>query len=129
MNQEEKNRLQELKNAIATEMADQEFMKKMAETESPEEISALLAEKGISATAEQIAEIIEEGHVLGEKVVRDDGELDMEALEQVAGGGPMAGLFLAGIFLIGGIALRRSWKRTLICAGAAFAIGCIAPCP
>lgn len=128
MSQVNNEKLVALKNTIVAEMADQEFLKKMSEADSPEVIRALLAEKGIEVTAEEIGQIIGDGHVFGEKIVGADGELDMEALDQVAGGGPVGGVILGGIFLIGGIANRSGWKRTLVAAGAAFAIGCMAPC-
>ena len=119
----------ELKNAVVTALSDQEFLKKVAEMSSIDEIRALLADRGIEATAEQIEEIINDGHDFGEKAVNDEGELDVDVLEQVAGGGVVGGIILGGIFLVGGIARRSGWKRTLICAGTAFAIGCMAPCP
>lgn len=129
MEQEKKDQLNELKNSITALMADEAFLKQMAEQGSMEEIRALLEEQGIKATAEQVEEIIQEGHALGEKIAKDGGELDADALEHVSGGGLGAGLVLGGMFLIAGVAKRSGWKRTLVAAGAAFAIGCMAPTP
>ena len=123
----DKNQLNALKESITTAMADQEFLKKVAGVSSTEEIRVLLAEKGIEATVEQIEAIIGDGRVFGEKAINDNGEIDLEALEQVAGGGPVGGAILGGIFLVGGTMLRS--QRTLAAAGIAFAIGCCAPCP
>ena len=129
MEQERKDQLNALKNSITALMADEAFLKQMAETGSTEEIRTLLEGQGIKATAEQIEEIVLEGHDLGEKMTKEDGELDVDVLEQVSGGGLGAGLVLGGMFLIAGAARRSGWKRTLIAAGAAFAIGCCAPTP
>ena len=121
--------LEALKQKASHILVNQEVMKKMAELNNLDEIRAFLAEKGIEATEEQIKAIITEGRVFGEKLIDDDGELDIEVLEQVAGGGLVGGLILGGIFLIGGIANGASAGRTLACAGIAFLIGLSAPCP
>ena len=129
MEQVKRDQMDTLKNAITAMMGEQAFLKEIAAAADTEEIRALLAKKGIEATEEQIEEIINEGHAFGEKAIDENGELDMEALEQIAGGGIGAGLILGGIFLVGGILTGAGWKRTAIAAGAAFAIGCMAPCP
>lgn len=118
----------ELKRSISALMEDQDFVKSLAGTETTDDIQLLLKKKGIESTNEQIKEIMDEGSILGEKLIKDDGELDTEALDSVAGGGVLAGAILAGIFLLGGSATGKG-SRALASAGAAFVIGCMAPCP
>ena len=129
MEHTEQKQTNELKKSIAALMEDQDFVKRLAEIESTGDIQLLLKENGIEATTDQIEAIINDGSILGEKVIKENGELDTEALDAVAGGGPVGGLILAGIFLLGGTATRSRGDRKVIAAAVAFAIGCLAPCP
>ena len=115
------------RQTIIDAMNDPEMLKKMAEANSIEEIQALLAKEGIEVSAEEIEAIVNNGNEFGARILKADGELDVEALEQVAGGGPIGGAILATPFLFYGAVTRN--KRAYACAGAAFLIGCIAPCP
>lgn len=74
----EKN-VQELTNEI---LQDQDLVSRLETAESSQEVSELLAEKGVQITAEQIDTFMAE-ELNGAEM---EGELDEAALENVAGG-------------------------------------------
>jgi hypothetical protein len=62
--------------------SDEAFVKELLELDAPEEVQAKLADKGVALT-------LEETKALGSALVRNaeaNGELDEDALEDVAGG-------------------------------------------
>ena len=74
--------------------SDEEFVKEFFSKETPEEAQALLAEKDIDVSVSDLCKLMD---MLIAKVENPDaeGELDDEALEDVAGG--VAALALVGI--------------------------------
>jgi len=105
------------KEKIKEVFSDEAFVKSLLELDTPEEVQAALAEKDIDLTVEQIMQMrellvkVQSGEISPEQLEAvqkhsEDGELDEESLEQVAGG-----LFIAddvavliGIGIVTGLA-------------------------
>lgn len=99
----------------------------LAKAETAEEVRGILAAYGVDATVEEIEAMIQAGKDYAAS--QNNTELDLDQLENVAGGGPVGGAFLGiGFFVLGTIA-SGSVKKGFIAGAAAAAIGCYAPCP
>lgn len=87
---------------------NEEFAQKILAAGSCENAYKLFVENGVDASYEDFAAHIEESRkVMVEKgLISEDGELSVEMLEAVSGGGKGASVFL--------------W----VCAGVAFGVGC-----
>lgn len=62
-------------------MADEAFVNKLLELETPEEVCAAFEKEGITVTADEISKLKEKLESAG-----TEGELSEDALEEVAGG-------------------------------------------
>jgi predicted ribosomally synthesized peptide with nif11-like leader len=107
MTQEE--RLDKIKEIFA----DQDFVAKLLEMETPEEVQAAVKEKGVELTLEEIEAARKETVNRLEK--KDSDEVSDEQLEQVAGG------FIGTALAVGAIA--TCLLGTALCTGAALGIG------
>lgn len=88
------------------------FIDKMLACEEPEQVQALFAENGIELSLEEVKAI---GAGLESALNNEEGELDEDALEEVAGGVAVTAVISVTAALIaGGIkvgaAITRNWR-------------------
>ena len=94
-------------------LSDEAFAKQILSAESAESVQAMLEEKGVSLTIEEIEKT---GELLEHYAEGQDGELSEDDLEGVAGGVDLSSLGLPlavvgtfGLALLGYKAIRRGW--------------------
>ena len=75
---------------------NQEFIEKLANTQSPEEALALLEENGVTITKEELLSAVEAANT------ENDGELSENALDSVSGGCVVATACLSAAILYAG---------------------------
>lgn len=101
-------------NAVKAKMEelkqDPAFVKKASKLESLEDIAALMREKGIDVTAEQLKE--------SEEYLQENQsmELNEEQLEQASGGFAISSLIIGGAIILGGAFFAKGlwdgyWRR------------------
>ena len=98
--------------------SDETFVKELLEMDSPAQVQAALKQKDIDMTEDEIL-------VLRDEIVRqaqklaDGGELSLEELDEVAGGGALVGgAFVAAVIVLGVAGMVGTIASTVI--GAAF---------
>jgi len=98
-------------NRIKEVFSDEAFVKGLVELETPEEVQAALKEKGIELTVDEIMQL-RDGLIKAAEKVGEGGELSLDQLDDVAGGGIITGLILGILFVsfaagvAGGLKLR-----------------------
>ena len=92
-------------NEKMQELLSNEAFVKKAINLSPEDAQKLFVENGCDISVEEIKKIGEEINNI--VIQMNNGELDEEALENVAGGGNHLGMFIAGVVI--GAAIAISW--------------------
>ncbi len=90
-------------------MADEAFVNKLLEMETPEEVCAAFEKEGITVTADEISKVKEKLESAGA-----EGELSEDSLEEVAGGVLIATAIYYGVGALIGIGIgekitRRRW--------------------
>jgi len=86
-------------------MQDKNYVRDLMALETIDAIQAKFAEAGIDLTAEEVETIVREVVALEAKT---DGELSEDALESVAGGGPILGMAIFLGLTAAGVAI--GWK-------------------
>ena len=87
--------------ALKKALEDEAFVKQLVEMENPEDVQAALNAKGAEITVEEVQQIAKS---LSQQA---EGELDEDALEDVAGGVSAQTIFTDIIRVTTGIRLRR----------------------
>lgn len=91
------------------------------------EVRSILAENGIEASMEEVEAVIQAG--MDELTSRGEAELDLDDLENVAGGGPVAGCFLGGLAFAYTYKKTKNAKIAAVVGTAFFIAGFLLPCP
>ena len=86
-------------------LADEAFVKELVEMENPEDVRDALNAKGAEVTTEEVQQIAKS---LSQQA---EGELDEDALEDVAGGIAVTAVITAGVigYNLVRTAIRRRW--------------------
>ena len=90
--------------------SDEAFVKELFSKETPEEVQAMLEDKDIELSIDEIVKLKE---LLEKKVENPDAELSDEDLEDVAGGCLLGACLAAGLMIVG------AWALTGLVSGAA----------
>lgn len=102
----EKTRKELLQGQIADLLNNEAFCEAFFRCGNAENVSALLAEYGVEASAGEIDEFVRDGNAaLAAMKDAPDGELSEEQLEEVAGGGVWRRIARGAVSVVGGAAL------------------------